>query len=419
MTLALEPVAPRVPAVRHRWRHRARQTRRLLHDEGWQGVARRATRSMVTRLPVDLTEPLPVRHRDLVAADVTRTREFRWRRVPAGTPLWINVVTTPPNRYSGGHTTLMRIIAGLERGGHRVRIFLDDVHASDANWYAPRIRDWFPEVRASVHDAHDGMGDADAVIATAWPSAYRAFNDPCAGKRFYLVQDYEPWFHPPGAQASFAESTYRMGFHALTAGAWLADLLRDRFQISADSFDFGVGSQYGLERAHQRPLPTRDAVVFHVRRDTPRRAFELGAVALEVFHRWRPQIPLITFGGAGGLEGVDTEDLGMLVPEELNAIYQRARAGLSLSFTNTSLIPLEMLAAGCVPVINDAPQHHIVLANDHIRYAPADPHSIARALVDVVDATADPVAVSASVTGRDWSEAGHVVRTVMERELWQ
>ena len=418
MTSTLEPARSADPATQRTWRRRARQTRRLLHDEGWQGVARRATRQMVARLPVDLSEPLPVHRRDLVSADVTRPREFRWRRVPAGTPLWINVVTTPPHRGSGGHTTLMRIVAGLERGGHRVRIFLDDVHASDATWYDSRIREWFPEVRASVHDAQDGMGDADAVIATAWPSAYSAYNDPCAGKRFYLVQDYEPWFHPPGDLASFAEATYRMGFHALTAGAWLAEVLVERHGGPADSFDFGVDSHYGLSCGDGDTAPTRDAVVFHVRRDPPRRAFELGAVALEVFHRWRPSVPLITFGGPGGLDAVPTTDLGMLLPEELNALYRRSLAGLSLSFTNTSLIPLEMIAAGCTPVINAAPQHARVLANDHVRYAAPDPHSLARALVEVVDAPTAPSTLAASVRGRDWAEAGTVVRTVVERELW-
>lgn len=408
------------PTVRTRpaLARRSRQMRRLWRDEGAGGVANRVTRRVVDHLPWTMEEPWPVRRQDLLACDLTHLRSFAWRRVRAGTPLWINVITTPPAPGSGGHTTVFRLLEHLEDAGHRVRLYLDDVHGSDATWYAPRIAQWWPKLRATVHDARDGMGDADAVIATAWPTAYRAYLDPCAGKRFYLVQDYEPWFHPPGALAAFAEATYRMGFHTITAGRWLADWLHERFACQADAFDFGSDAVYHLP---EHTPPTRNGIVFHARHDTPRRAYELGVLALEVFARHHPDVPIVVFGGDVHDLHVPHISLGVVTPTVLAQWYQCSQAGLSLSFTNASLVPHEMLAGGCIPVVNDARHNRQVLDNDHIRYAMADPHSLAQALGAVVD---DPhgaqVALDAarSVVTLHWSNAGDTVRNVLERELW-
>jgi glycosyltransferase involved in cell wall biosynthesis len=111
----------------------------------------------------------------------------------------------------------------------------------------------------------------------------------------------------------------------------------------------------------------------------------------------------------------------VVTPAQLAQWYQRSQVGLSLSFTNASLVPHEMLAAGCIPVVNDAQHNRQVLDNDHIRYAAADPHALAQALADVVH---DPhgeqhaIEASRSVVSRHWSVAGDTVRQVLERELW-
>jgi len=418
MTTPLTDAGTTPPLLRRVGR-RSRQARRLLHEEGPGGLAQRVARRMVDRLAWDVHGPWPVRKEDLLAVDLTRPRAFPWRRVRAGTPLWINVIVTPPAAGSGGHTTVFRLVSHLEKAGHRVRLYLDDVHGNDATWYAPLIARWWPELRATVHDARTGLGDADAVVATAWPTAYRAYLDPCAGKRFYLVQDYEPWFHAPGAMAAFAEATYRMGFHPITAGRWLADTLTTSFGVTADWFEFGADDRYRLTA--DAATGRRSGVVFHTRHDTPRRAFELGMLALEVFAHLHPAVPIVLYGGHVPGAPFPHQALGVLTPDDLAALYRRSQAGLSLSFTNASLVPHEMLASGCLPVVNDAAHNRAVLANGHVRYAAPDPHSLARALSEVVD---DPEAAehsrtaAASVADRRWGEAGETVRQVFERELW-
>ena len=85
-----------------------------------------------------------------------------------------------------------------------------------------------------------------------------------------------------------------------------------------------------------------------------------------------------------------------------------------------SLVPHEMLAAGCIPVVNDDEHNRVVLDNDHISYAPPTPHDLAAALGRLVvrspaEADAAGVRAAASVWGRSWDDAGVDVERVIRR----
>ena len=74
----------------------------------------------------------------------------------------------------------------------------------------------------------------------------------------------------PAADSLLAEATYRFGFHGVTAGRWLTDLLRDEYGMEADHFDFGRDAVYALDPAI-RP-EQRAGVCLFARPETPRRA---------------------------------------------------------------------------------------------------------------------------------------------------
>ncbi len=114
-------------------------------------------------------------------------------------------------------------------------------------------------------------------------------------------------------------------------------------------------------------------------------------------------------------------DHGMLTPDELNGLYNRCIAGLALSATNISLVPHEMLAAGCIPVVNDAEQNRMVLDNPEVLYAPATPFELANALTALVERSpAERIsaarAAATSVQGASWDDAGAAVERVV-REI--
>ncbi len=100
-------------------------------------------------------------------------------------------------------------------------------------------------------------------------------------------------------------------------------------------------------------------------------------LALDLFAERHPEVDIHLYGRVRGPAAVPATDHGLLTPEQLNALYNRCVAGLVLSATNVSLVPHEMLAAGCIPVVNDAEHNRIVLDNEHVAYAPPTPFELA------------------------------------------
>ena len=392
-------------------RRRSRQLRRLWAEGGSQRTLDSVKRAVLNRLG-QTTRPLEVRPADVLAADLTVPRVSPALPMDSEQRLVVNWVTSPPSPRSGGHMTMFRLIKHLEQSGHLCRIYLYDVYGSDVIYYGSRIREYFPWFAGEVNDVADGMADAHAVVATSWPTAYPVYNDPCRGMRFYLVQDFEPWFYPVGGRSVLAENTYRMGFHAITPGRYLAAKLRAEYGMIADSFEFGCDT----EKYHLLEMGTvRDGIVFYAKSHAPRRAFELGLMVLQLFAERHPHLKIHFYGDRIGklpFFSFPFIDHGVLGSYELNRIYNRCFAGLSLSMTNVSLVPYEMLSAGCIPVVNEAEQNRIVLENPFVRYAPPTPQALAGALADVVatkNFAALATSASASVQSASWEAAGSVV----------
>ena len=152
------------------------------------------------------------------------------------------------------------------------------------------------------------------------------------------------------------------------------------------------------------------------RRGTERHAFELGILALQLFAATRPDIEIHLYGERVGRLPFPFVDHGVVSVDDLNSIYNRCFAALSLSMTNVSLVPYEMLAAGCVPVVNDAHHNRVVLDNAFVHYAEPTPPALTRALVDVVERPEFERAVpdlARSVSGASWSDAGASVEATI------
>jgi hypothetical protein len=401
--------------------HRVRQTRRLLQTEGYAGVAARLGKRVANRLSPPGVAGLPISDADLERAAAIAAAGWT---LPApmearpGEPMTIAWVCSPPGPGSGGHTTMLRLVSALEQAGHRCILYLQDEHGWALEQHVQAIRSWWPWVNAEVRDVAAGIEDAHAIFATAWETAYPVLASPALGTRFYLVQDFEPSFYPAGSQSLMAEATYRFGFHHVTAGRWLAQRLRNEYGVSADHFDFGRDLTYGLDPA-VRP-EQRTGVCFYSRPETPRRAHELSIVALDLFAKRHPEVDINLYGWEAARLPFAAVHHGVCTPEQLNAIYNRSIAGLSLSATNVSLVPHEMLAAGCIPVVNDAEQNRLVLANDHVAYAPATPFELAAKLCELVERPlaarhSAAEAASASVDESSWDEAGAAVVRIVER----
>lgn len=391
---------------------RGRQLKNIWLAEGHRGITERARTAAATLMrPKRIA--WPVLPEDVLAADLTRPHPKSLSRISSGDSISINWVTTPTGPGSGGHTTCFRIIKYLDKAGYDNRIYFYHIHGADQKYFENVAREHYG-LTCPIDDIREGMRDADAVVATSWPTAYAAFNATCAGRRFYFVQDFEPYFDPVGGYSAIAENTYRMGFHAITAGEWLTQKLSREYGMRADYFPFGCDTfRYQRDSASRR-----SGVAFYVRTGTPRRGTELGLLALELFAKRQPQAEIHLFGEK--LEGLTFKCInhGLVSPAKLNGIYNQCFAGLCLSFTNLSLVPYEMLAAGCIPIINDAEHNRIVLDNPFVRYTLPTPHALAAALEDLMQ-TADFSALSRmaaeSVKSTTWDNAGAAVDAAFKR----
>jgi glycosyltransferase involved in cell wall biosynthesis len=384
---------------------RLRQTRRLLGSEGTTGVMNRLRTRAAEKLAGAAPEEIPVLPGDLalasekLAAGIAPPGPKAWR---AGEPLDVALVCGPAGEGSGGHTTIFRMLAGLERRGHRCTVYIYDRHGWEIEQHRRSIRQWWPWLEAEVRDLAGGIADHHVLFASSWETAYPVLASPAKGRRCYFVQDFEPRFYPAGSLALLAEETYRFGFHGVTAGRWLAEVLRRDYGMSADHFDFGVD----LDRYAIEPDAAHTDICYFCRPSTPRRAHELAVPALQMFHARHPEVTIHTYGEAAELP-FPTVDHGLTTPAELGELYNRCAAGLVLSASNVSLVPYEMLAAGCIPVMNDAEHNRVVLQNEHVAYARPTPAALADALGEIVAAA--PIkreerarAAAASVDSISW-----------------
>lgn len=263
--------------------------------------------------------------------------------------LHVAVVIPPFRRGSGGHDTIFRIFAAIERMGHTVSVWLDDPEGRMRDvWPGTArgdIREWFAPLDAPVFKGFEDWYGADVALATGWQTVYPVLRLGACRARAYFVQDHEPEFQGTGAESRWAQQSYGFGLHAICASPWLAQIVRERYGGSASVFTLGA------DPAVYHPLPgverRRDTIVFYGRAATPRRAVPLGMLALAELHRRRPHVRLVSFGDpAPAPASFPYEHAGVASQDELAFLYSQATAGLCLSMTNYSRVPNEMLACG-------------------------------------------------------------------------
>jgi O-antigen biosynthesis protein len=329
--------------------------------------------------------------------------------------LQVGWVCTPPGLGSGGHTTMFRMVSALEDAGHECTMFLYDRFGGDVLEHERTIRRGWPAVRARVADAMDGIDGIDACVATSWSSAhFLASHGQTPMRRLYLVQDFEPFFYPLGAEYALVEDSYRFGFRSIAVGHMVAGLLRERIGIAPDVVEFGCDTAvYPLQ-----PNGPRKGVVFYTKPRTPRRGFLLGALGLREVHRRRPEVPIHTVGDAGAQVPFPATAHGVCSPQELAALYNQCRAGVAMSFTNVSLLAEELLACGTVPVINDSAYARADVESGYVRWAPPTPSGVADTVLAILDAPPAPAEVAASARPDAWRPAQAVFLRSVENEVY-
>jgi hypothetical protein len=321
----------------------------------------------------------------------------------------------PPGAGSGGHTTLFRMVAGLEERGNACTLFLYDPKGGDIARHAATIRKHWPDMAAEIRDVREGFDGIDAIVASSWETAHvlvgRAEQVPA---RLYFVQDFEPMFYPRGSLYAFAEDSYRFGLRTIALGDMVAKEVA-ALGVDVDVAPFGCDT----EVYHRTGVSERSGVIFYAKPDNDRRGYLLGKRALELFHQRHPEQEIHVYGDPVADWTIPVTHHSRLSPADLNDLYNRTIGGLAMSFTNISLVAEEMLAAGAIPVVNDSSLARADLPNAEAVWAAPTPSGLVDALCSVVESHGhiERAARAASQVRSGWRPAQAIVSRVIAEEL--
>lgn len=264
---------------------------------------------------------------------------------------------------SGGHLNIFRMIHNLEKLG----IISNLAICGNSQWANEQIaldtiNNHFFNINSKLFiiekkEHLNSLGTYDIAMATSWQTAYYVKGFGNCYKKTYFVQDFEPYFYPQGSNYNFAENTYKFDFIGISAGSWIAKKLEKEYSMTCYHYSFSYDKN--LYKKHKRK-ETKKRVFFYARPPTDRRAFELGFLVLKKLSILNPDIEVVFAGWDVSEYKIDFPhfNAGLISLDQLSSLYAQCDVALVLSFTNLSLLPLELLASGCPVVINDSPNNN-------------------------------------------------------------
>lgn len=262
---------------------------------------------------------------------------------------------------SGGHTSILRLGTYLAEFGHEVYYIS----------YKPQRKKQM--IANAEHNLKGFVGEIlgpealntiqlDIGVATHWLSAYYLWNMDNVRYKSYFVQDYEPDFCPAGDVRVFAENTYRMGYHMISLGPWNKRRIEKEIGVNADAIVFPYEpGEYGAKTGWRSKFQEKKVINICVYlKGAEKRGGHFLLMGLEELYKAAQakglELRISFFGDDKKLRypiAIPYNNLGILNKEELRKLYTESDFGIVFSYTNISLVPLEMMACGC-PVVETA-----------------------------------------------------------------
>lgn len=295
--------------------------------------------------------------------------------------------TPLPSKGAGGFRTIIQNARALERCGCTSDFyFIPDLNnpATDSlvlkwlnEWYGYKPHRVYPNCAHFV-DTYD------LAIATAWNTASFIADQYCDHKA-YFIQDYEPMFFPIGASYLEAQASYSLGLTPITIGRWLAEECKKACHDEPFVTDFcaDLTVYQKLE-----DIEKEYAICAIYQPEKPRRASSLLLDALSIVKKMLPELTIYLYGSEQSApDDLPFFNLGILPVDQCNRLYNSCLCGISMSTSNPSRIPFEMMASG-LPVIDLLlPNNLFDLPDSAIRLAKPDAASLASTIINVISDT--------------------------------
>lgn len=269
----------------------------------------------------------------------------------------VNWILQAPIKGSGGYNNIFKMANFLVSKGYTCNMYIDKVeHFSDKT--DEEIYDfmysYFDVSRLNIIIRKDSFLDSDISFATAWGTASIVKNIKNTKKRCYFVQDYEPFFFEDGSLGyELAKESYLYGLIPVTLGPYLSDKLKKEFELKETYyFDFYSDKDVYFLNSKKNNFPTR--IIFYARPSTKRRGFGLGIQALKtISEKYKEAVEIVLYGSDSLSDykiDFPYKDLGIVDNKRLAQEFSFSHIGISFSFTNMSLVPLDMMSCGCAVV---------------------------------------------------------------------
>ena len=256
-------------------------------------------------------------------------------------------------RYSGGHTSIMRIGTYLMELGHRVSyITVDDMDPAqmmaNASVNLPGFKGEFLP-RSGLDKPFD------IAVATFWTTAYHMYGRDNFAYKCYFIQDFEPYFYEIGDMYYFALNTYRLNYHMISLGQWNPAQIKKNVgeDVKVDWIDF-PGDSGGREIVDRKICIGKKLKMAAYAKFSGRRAPLFLLQSLDQLEKTLKKknigLDIKIFGMEKHVEVPVGKNVGKLNSQQLKKLYCESDIGVVFSLSNISLIPYEMTAAG-LPVI--------------------------------------------------------------------
>jgi glycosyltransferase involved in cell wall biosynthesis len=213
-----------------------------------------------------------------------------------------------------------------------------------------------------------------------------------------------------------------MGYRCLAYTPWLAGVLRERYGLEVAQFDMGTDLEtYGPTRPERRES---GLIAVYGRGETSRRGVELAIAGLATLFERRLDHRVVLFGSHFPPKvPFPCDNVGVVSPERLSALYRRASIGVVFSLTNLSLVDQEMMAAG-LPVIEldvENVSASLGRSGQLALLAKPTPEGVADAIEQLLDDPDEAAAMAtrarAFVEGHTWKHAAEQVEDALYHYL--
>ncbi len=189
--------------------------------------------------------------------------------------------------------------------------------------------------------------DADAVLATTWPTAYSVNNlSPAKGIKFYFIQGYEIW----NSNVTLAENSYRLGIKGITVSEYLKNLLKEKFAFEPKVIGNGINfSEFYVTKEKDY---NSDLVVSYI--DSPYK-LKNTEILLEILFKVKERVPnlkVICFGVKKDKKFPDFfEFVQNPSSDKIREIYNKSHIFLYSSLQEGyGLPPAEAMACKTIPI---------------------------------------------------------------------